>query len=98
MNRGERRHRTYSKWISKIKKLYNANVFIHNVWNVKENKPEIVCHKGEIETYDKYKVDKTAILYKNTRTIRQLKREKKYDDKEYRKIKINNRKIYYDEF
>ena len=89
MNIAERRHRTYTKWVSKIKRMYKSKTFAHNVWKVKENKP----NDNESNTYDKYKLDRTAILYKNTSTIRQLRREKKYDDKEYRKMKINNRKV-----
>lgn len=86
--RAERREKTYSKWISKLKNLYN-NKFL-KMWRVKTNRPKNRFDFEQAETFDDLKEDKTSVLYKNTRTIY---KDKKYDIKEDRKRKIKNRHI-----
>lgn len=86
--RAERREKTYSKWISKLKNLYNSKFL--KMWRVKTNRPKNRFDFEQAETFDDLKEDKTSVLYKNTRTIY---KDKKYDIKEDRKRKIKNRHI-----
>ena len=86
--RAERREKTYSKWISKLKNIYH-NKFL-GMWRVKTNRPKNRFDFEEVETYTDLKEDKTSVLYKNTRTIH---KDKKYGIKEDRKRKIKSRHI-----
>ena len=90
--RNTRRKIKEKKWESKLRKLWNSYSFclLDRVNEVKKDKKEWWYEMPIAESWKDCKKDRSAVLYKNTKTIW---REKLLDIKEERKRNLRNRHL-----
>lgn len=94
--RSERMNLTMSKWISKLKKIWNSHSAFDTIRLVKETRSRKWHRNNDpiAVSYTDLKSDRYGVMLRNTRTI-----NRKYKDmKETRKRNLSNRQIDYLEY
>ena len=89
-NRETRRKIKAKKWESKLRKLWDSWWLSNRVSEVKKDKKWWLYELPLAESWKDCKKDRSAVLYKNTKTIW---REKLLDIKEERKRNLRNRHL-----
>ena len=89
-NRATRRKIKAKKWESKLRKLWDSWWLSNRVSEVKKDKKWWLYELPLAESWKDCKKDRSAVLYKNTKTIW---REKLLDIKEERKRNLRNRHL-----
>lgn len=89
-NRATRRKIKVKKWESKLRKLWDSYRLVNRVAEVKKDKKWWWYELQLAESWKDCKKDRSAVLYKNTRT---LWREKLLDVKDERKRNLRNRHL-----
>ena len=89
-NRATRRKIKENKWKSKLRKLWDSYSLVNRVAEVKKDKKWWWYELPLAKSWKDYKKDRSAVLYKNTRTIWT---DKSLDMKEERKRNLYNRHL-----
>lgn len=90
-NRETRRKIKAKKWESKLHELWDSYSLVNRVSEVKKDKKSRLYELPLAKSWKDYKKDRSAVLYKNTRTIW---RDKFLDIKEERKRNLRNRHLF----
>ena len=88
--RETRRKIKAKKWESKLRELWNSYSLVNRVSEVKKDKKSWLYELSLAKSWKDYKKDRSAVLYKNTRTIWH---DKLLDIKEERKRNLRNRHL-----
>ena len=88
-NRNTRRKIKENKWESKLRKLWDSNRLDKRVSEVKKDK-KWLYELSIAESWKDCKKDRSAVLYRNTRTVWS---DKFLDTKEERKRNLRNRNL-----
>lgn len=88
--RETRRKIKAKKWESKLRELWDSYSLVNRVSEVKKDKKSWLYELPLAKSWKDYKKDRSAVLYKNTRTIW---RDKLLDIKEERKRNLRNRHL-----
>ena len=89
-NRNTRRKIKENKWESKLRKLWDSNRLNKRVSEVKKDKKWWWYELSVAESWKDCKKDRSAVLYRNTRTVWS---DKFLDIKEERKRNLRNRNL-----
>ena len=89
-NRATRRKTKENKWKSKLRKLWDSYSLVNRVAEAKKDKKWWWYELPLAESWKDCKKDRSAVLYKNTRTIWT---DKSLDMKEERKRNLCNRHL-----
>ena len=88
-NRATRRKIKAKKWESKLRKLWNSCWLSNKINEVKKNK-KVYSELPVAKSWKDCKKDRSAVLYRNTRTVWS---DKFLDTKEERKRNLRNRNL-----
>lgn len=92
-NRAERRERTYKKWISRLRKLWESHEFCDRIVEIKSDIPRGTYSERtpKAETFDDFKRDRFGVLIKHTGTM--FKDNKWYTEREWKKKNKERRSL-----